>query len=205
MNALPSQHSFETITHPVNQVYNFNCHGQIEQSAIYLNVSFECVNENSPAIILSSQCDLMPHSPQSYILLARLVPVAEIFLYWLESMNDYSEDEIFGNIPIASNKKKRKGIILDFCKMYLRGHTFGYYYLPEIEGKIEHSLVCFEITKCVSMQEIDDKEKLCVLKSPFREAVPARFAAYMGRIGTPQYQEEYLRTLMDNICQMKDS
>lgn len=204
MNTTPSQYPSPTVSNLADQVYMQPSHGTVEQSAIYENVHFTSVDENCHAIVLTSQCDIQTADPSSYILIARIAPVACIFNWWLITQNGYTDEEVQGNVRTGGNKKKRKNVTKDFAGSYMRNQTFAYYFLPEIESRMPASFVCCDITECVRKDELEHHNKIAVLRSPFREAVPTHFAAYIGRIGTPSFGTDYLLAEVERVCKLQD-
>lgn len=207
MNRTPSDYPNEFIENIPEEVFNCNCHQEVEQSAIYSDIKFHCYEnpENGHGIILTSQCDIERFTSEDYILVARLAPVAEVFSYWLQVKNNFTEEEISGEVPIPEQKTKRKGILKNFKNKYMQNQTFAYYYLPCFEENFPHSFVCFEITECLPVRKLKPENKICVLRSPFREAVPTHYASYIGRIGVPPYREEFLSELLNGICKLRDN
>lgn len=204
MTGTPSEHPEVSVTDAEKQVFFAESHDKVEQSAIYSDIHFHCINEKSPGIVLTSQCDIQRSEPNNYVLLARLVPVAEVFTYWLVTKHGYSEEVVFGEEPIPPGKSQRKSIIKEFTDIYLKNKTVAYYYLPAFRTSLSDSFVCCEITVCVAIKELDTKQKLCVLRSPFREAVPSFYSAYIGRIGTAQHKVEALYGILDKACKLRD-
>ena len=205
MSATPSEHPLSIVENVRELVYLTDFHDQIEQSAIYEDVHFSSVGEKDFAIVLTSQCDIQGHSPNNYVLVARIVPVGEVFVYWLVEKNQYTEDEALGRIPVAKEKKRRSSLVKEFANTYLRNETFAYFFLPEIESKMDPSLICFEITECMILSKLQQHEKVAVLRSPFREAVPSHYSAYIGRTGTPSFDKRYLQEVVNHHCKVQDS
>lgn len=204
MSHLPSEYPKEYIENYVEQIYKFDCHQYVEQSAIYSDIYFHAKGENRPGIILTPQCDIQKYTPENYILLAQLSPVVEIFLEWLVDKKKYSEDEVFGKITMDKNKPKRKGTIKEFVNEFLHNEKNSYFFLPGINGKFTHSFVCCDITECILIKDLNGKNKICVLRSPFREAIPSHFTSYICRVGIPRFKDDFLNDIVDQICRLRD-
>ena len=184
----PSEHSQQYIESVADQVYKLDVNEFAEQSAIYRDVPFNVLGDiKSLGIVLTAQCDIERWSGANYVLVARMAPVAAIFGYWLKTKMKYSEPEIMGEVPVAAEKSKRRKVCEAFIDKYMGNKTFQYYFLPGLNGHIDASFVCCEITQCVQIKHIEQLEKVCVLRSPFREAVPSYYSAFIGRIGTPPF------------------
>lgn len=200
----PSEHPNLIVKDPLKEVYKTDAHQEVEQSAIYANVYFHAIEENGLGIVLTSQCDITGNTDDNKVLLARVAPVLEIFGWWLFTKCDYTMDEIEGKVPIRQDMRKRKNVFNDFIENYLKNNTFQYYFIPKFNGKFGHSFICFDITECLSVDSLKETDKVCVLRSPFRETVPTRFSAYIGRIGTALFDDDYLFKLLDQDCKMID-
>ena len=202
MRRLPSEHFYEIVSNPSEEIFNVRCNEWVEQSAIYSNIYFRCLNMRWPGIVLTSQCDIEDAERGTFVLLALITSVEFLFHIYLD-LSGYTDKEITGIEPIASGKKKRKEILNNFKSSYLEGKAKGYYYLPlPIEG-LEHSCIHFDTTQCLSLGRLESQKKECVLRSPFREAIPAKFAAYIGRIGTARFEDDYFSDIMDGIYKMQ--
>ena len=67
-----------------------------------------------------------------------------------------------------------------------------FHWLIAADG-VGHPLVLdFQNVTSLPMGDLEPLEKVAVLRSPFREEVPARYAAYMGRVGTPDVAGEVI-------------
>lgn len=202
----PSEHPLQYVVNVADQVYKVDAEPYVEQSAIYQDVPFVAQERfKSLGIVLSAQCDIERFTDNSYLLVARIQPIAGAFGLWLEEEKGYTEAEILGDTPVDPVKKKRRRVCEKFAKTYLRNKVVKYYFLPELLGVVDASFVCCEITQCIQVKEIEKLKKVCVLRSPFREAVPAHYAAYIGRVGTPVFKKDDLLATLDTICKIQES
>jgi hypothetical protein len=192
----PSEHPHLIIKDPPREFYISPLHSEVEQSAIYQEVNFDCIREKCLGIVLTSQCDISFSHPLAYILLARIAPVLEIYFLWLIENKKISDTEIE-----KAREEENDGMILkyakDFTNSYLKNKKYQYHFLPALPDYFDDSLVCFDLTTCVKRRDLKSDNKICVLQSPFREAVPTRYSAYAGRIGTADLDEKYLSGLIE--------
>lgn len=200
MTLLPSEHATEIVSNPSSDLYLSTFHPHVEQSAIYRGILFTAVDEKDFGIVLTSQCDIQNNTANNHLLVARIVPVGEFFAYWVHTKNGYTVDEAYGKALPPKDKPQRGRLVREFADNYLKNQTMGYHFLPEIKEIMKGSLICFDITECMMIKDIASQEKIAVLKSPFRESVPAHYSAYAGRIGTPAIERKYLRTVVDDQC-----
>lgn len=202
---MPSEHPKQIIGPPFEEVYLTPSDPKFlpdtEQSAIYDDIHFACLNEKYKGIILTSECDLVQGTSDDYVLVARICPIGLIWAWWLKTKKGYSEKEILGEETLSKGKKK--DILKDF-NYYIENRTHQYHFLPENSGVFDASFVCFDITECLQVKRFDPKKKICVLKSPFREAVPARYSAYIGRVGTAAIENSYKKRVLDSVCKLKN-
>lgn len=200
-----SEYPQQYVDNVADQVYHTSgVNKHVEQSAIYKDVPFNAQGGyKSLGIILNAQCDIEKYTDNNYMHIARIQPIAGAFGFWLEKAKKYTEDEILGDAPVALEKTKRPGVCKEFTRLYLRNKVVNYYFLPHLAGVIDASFVCCEITQCIQVKDIEKLEKVCVLKSPFREAVPVHYAAYIGRIGTPVFRENDLLATLNAICKIQ--
>ncbi len=203
MTRTPSEHSILTVEDVTQDFYLLDCNAHVEQSAIYGEVTFSALGVASLGIVLTAQCDIEDAASTNYLLVARVVPMGMIFATWLERKG-YSEGEMRGDVPIGPERAKCNSLFREFSETYLRNKALKYYLLPALDGKFATSVISFEITQCTQIQSIERLPKLCVLRSPFREAVPAHYSAYIGRVGTPRLSDDYLRAEFNSFCKMKD-
>lgn len=204
MNQGPSENLDLVMTIPSDSIYRNSIHDKVEQSAIYSNILFQSIPEKSNGIVLTCQCDFIGDNKTDYVLLARVADLEMFFYYWL-SLNRYPGKVIAGEKPIPEKLKNRDNILQMFVNRYMMNKTYGYYFLPKLNNKLSNSLITFDTTTCISVDKLKPGNKICVLKSPFRECVPAKYGAFIGRIGTPDYPKKFLRDIADSICKLRDN
>lgn len=201
----PSEHPAEILRNPPDEFYIPDAHGRIEQSAIYTGVSFSAIGEKDNAIVLTSQCDIQGSSANEFVLLARVISLEEFILFYLVEQNNYTEEEALGERAIESGKKKtRKTIISNLMSSYMKNQVFQYYFIPALNGVLEPSMITFDVTQCISIGNLETHSKVAVPRSPFREAVPSHYSAYIGRIGTPRLDKDYLKSVVESGCKIVD-
>lgn len=203
MTIAPSEHPAEVLANPPEEFYFPKRHDNIEQSAIYKDVHFSVIEEQDNAIVLTSQCDIEGSSPSKYVLVARVITVEEFILLYLHQ-NGYTDEEALGESAVRKEKKKRQGIINNLMSSYMKNDTFQYFFIPALKDILEPSMITFDVTQCISIQNIEAQAKMAVPRSPFREAIPSHYSAYIGRIGTPPLDKEYLKSVVESGCKIVD-
>jgi hypothetical protein len=174
----------------------------IEQSAIYNQVFFECVGQNLPAIVLTPRCDILHPRGELLLTVSGVFPASIVFEEFLRKKG-LREDQIAGLEPTP--KSNYRGFPKEFKDYYLKNRTLEFHFLPAYKDKLPHSFVDFRVVKTLLSQELDDKNKIAVLISPWRESVPARYAAYSLRVGVADFATEFLEAVIGEISTLSVS
>jgi len=174
----------------------------IEQSSIYDKIVFDSVGRELPAIVLTPYCEIL-HSGKEFLLtVSGLLPAQLVFEEFLEKKG-LTQDKILGRESIK--QKPYEKFVEEFKEHYLGNRTLKYHFLPASGYKLEHSFIYFRIVKTFLAKELKDKVKIAVLKSPWRESVPSRYAAYSLRIGVPDFTAEFLEVIIGKISNVSVS
>ena len=84
--------------------------------------------------------------------------------------------------------KQLTGKITDIAKQKLP----RYHWFTPLEAGGRPFIADFQNTSSLNIHELENLKIVAALASPFREQVPARYAAYMGRVGTPDFSADQL-------------
>jgi len=179
--------------HSFQEIYENSFDADVEQSTIYKGVYFSCIKEKIFGIVLTPACDIY-WQKANYIKIAGLLPAEQIFEQWLLK-NGRTPLEIAGVDPLPSEKRVRN-IHGAFVKDYIANREIRYHFLPSHKNIFPHSFVDFQLVESFEPDYIKKLEKIAVLKSPWRESIPARYAAYCGRLGTKTYSENLVEKIM---------
>lgn len=182
-----------------NQIYQESLGSEIDQSAIYENVLFTCVKKEYPGVVLTPICDIISQKAK-YVKLAQIVPTEDVYNKFLVSRG-LSDDEIVGAVAIKN--KKMRAIKKDFTEQYLQNRTYRYHFLPKLSTVIDYSFIDFQMVQTIYPQDLEKYKKIAALKSPWRESIPSRYAAYCLRIGTPEYSGSFLDSTFENFSDLK--
>ena len=185
--------------HSPDDIYEDSDGAGIEQSAIYEGVHFPCINEKVYTIVLTPRCDIY-WSKADYIIMGGLVTAQQIFRYWLLK-NKRTPPQIAGEEPLRSKNKVEK-IHETFVHDYIGNRELRYHFLPSFKDRFPHSFVDFQLVESFNQNYITGLKKIAVLKSPWRESVPTRYAAYSGRIGTEDYSKQLVDEIMNQISDL---
>ena len=180
------------------EIYRDSFDDEVEQSAIYQGVHFSCVQRKRLAIVLTPVCDIS--WGVDHIKMAGLIPVKHVFEGWLMKAKDLTKEEIAGVAPLGS--KKVKGLCKEFMQYYIRNRVYRYHFLPSYKNLFPHSFVDFHLVGSFHQDSIRNLKKIAVLKSPWSQNVPARYAACCGRVGTREYSKQLLDKIMTDVSNL---
>ncbi len=88
-------------------------------------------------------------------------------------------------------------------KQFITQRLPRYHFFAPLPGMVVPLLADFQVITSLPLRELESLEIVAELESPFREQVPARYAAYMGRVGTPDFLAEdaakWLNFIFDDL------
>jgi len=172
---------------------------EIEQSSIYDSVLFACFDKAYPAIVLTPICDIVSRRAE-YLKVAQIIPAQLVYEEFLESKG-VTELEMSG--VQALGRKRALGLKKEFTEQFMKNRVYRYHFLPRLRDILADSFVDFQIVQTVHAENLKGPKKLALLKSPWRECLPSRYAAYCLRIGTRPYSDKFLGTVHDSISLLK--
>lgn len=185
--------------HNVQEIYEEAFDADVQQSAIYKEVCFSCINEKIFGIVLTPACDIF-WQKADYVKMAGLIPAEYIFEQWLKK-NEYTDEQIAGIMPLRNEGKVRK-MHNRFTEWYIGNREIRYHFLPSYKTTFSHSFIDFQLVESFDADDVKRLEKIGVLKSPWRESVPARYAAYRGRVGTKEYSHNLAEEIIRQISHL---
>lgn len=185
-----------------DELYVEDFHASIEQSAIYSDVLFECVREKLPAIVLTPQCSILHPRGELLLTVSGVFPAAIVFEQFLKK-KDLPEVQIAGLEPAP--KKPYEGFSKEFKQYYLKNRVLEFHFLPAYKNTLPHSFVDFRIVKTLEAKELTRRKKIAVLKPPWRECVPSRYAAYSLRVGVREFADDLLDNVIEKVSTVRVS
>ena len=186
--------------HDFDEIYENPENNDVEQSAIYAEVSFSCVTRTRFGVILTPICDIY-WQKADYVKVAGLIPADRILEQWLLKSKKLTPEQIVGGQPLKSQAKVET-IWKDFVKWYVNNREIRYHFLPSYRDIFPHSFVDFQLVESFRLPDIQGYTKVAVLKPPWGAEVLGRYSSYCGRIGTRDYSEELLGQIMGAICRL---
>lgn len=130
--------------------------------------------------------------------MAGFIPAEGIFEKWVEKKYDYTAEQIIGVTPLKSQQKVER-THTNFAKDLLGQKEIRYHFVPSYKDKFPHSFVDFQVVESFPPSDVKGFDKVAVMKSPWKQSILARYAAYCGRVGTKAYSEKLMDVIMNQI------
>lgn len=161
----------------------------IDQATILEPVYFYGIDEPHPGVVLTPTCDLEQRK-------ADLIQICALFDAWeLIAELVRSDWKGIGLVDAAGTRVRgplSTGKRREFSSQVkqLIGQRFPrYHWLAPVPGRTGNPMLAdFQVLTSISMEDLRDARILAGLSSPFAEQLASRYAAYMGRIGTPDFE-----------------
>jgi len=163
---------------------------KIDQGVILDSVYFYALDETHLGLVLTPTCDFEHNK-------AELAQICAIFDAWQIVADLVRTDwakmglvDASGNLikgPLSRTKRTEFTSQL----LYIIGQRFPrFHWLAPFANTSRPLIVDFQVITSLPAGELADVQLLAALRSPFREQVAARYAAYMGRVGTPDFSKD---------------
>jgi hypothetical protein len=170
----------------------------IDQGVIVEGVFFYATSEFLPGFILTPACDLEQGKAELVLSCAGRDPLELVkdFLTgdWARLGLSTPEGEIVSTLSGKKSRRLRHNIDELMTQRYPR-----YHWLDPLPGTQRALVLDFQMLSTLATDELKNSKLLAQLRSPFREQVPARYAAYVGRVGVPDTSEEDLKRSIDAL------
>ena len=166
---------------------------ELQQGVVARDVYFWSVDHFSLGIALTPACDF----EQGKVELITFCSVFDAVTALRQLLaNDLTDDEGRPATRISNNKlgKVKSKVDQIIKRRWLRYHWLAP--LPDTETPL---LVDFTVVTSISISETVDLERVVRLTSPYREEISSRYAAYLGRVGIPDFTDEELHTWTGHV------
>jgi len=184
----------------LDEIYEDEFDDRIEQSAIYKEVFFPCIKKTIVGIVLTPVCDIY-QDKADFIRMAGFIPAELIFEKWLQKKYAYTDEQIAGITPLK-NKKKVSNTHTSFVNDLLKQREIRYHFISSCRDEFPHSFVDFQLVESLPLSDVNKSNKVAVMKSPWKQSVLARYAAYCGRVGTKEYSTSLTDLIMNRISRL---
>jgi hypothetical protein len=162
---------------------------EIDQYVILGDVYFHGIDESHPGLILTPNCDFA----QEKCDLVHACALRDAW-YVIEQFirGEWSEIKLVGSdgqlIPSPLPSGKRKALAASI-KQLIKQRLPRYHWLVPLPGTTVPQVLDFQVVGSVDLLEIQGATILAQLASPYGEQISARYASYMGRIGTDDFAD----------------
>jgi hypothetical protein len=153
------------------------------QGDILEGIYFPALDEPRPGLLVTPICDI-EHDRATFWTFVALFPdedeaekaIRKVAL----SLDGASWDEQGALIVTRRQEKK----IREYLDRLVAQDLRRYQWLPPLQGVLGGMVADFEVISSIPVKEATTKKKVASMASSWREQVPARYSAFMGRIGT---------------------
>jgi hypothetical protein len=183
-------------------VYAETAPDRVDQSVIIGALYFYAVDEHFPAAILTPACDFEQSK-------AELVTACALVEAWalISSLvtNDWANQGFVTDsglvVPLADLSKGKLKTYRERVSRLIKNQYPRYHWLAPLPGSRTPLVADFQLISALPVDELADARLIAILASPFREELPARYAAYMSRVGTPDHASETVEAWLDASLQ----
>jgi hypothetical protein len=183
-------------------VYSAVVPTQIDQSVILEGVYFFGTDETTLGIVLTPACDFEQKKAE----LVQLCQLRDAFDFiavliqheWKKlGLVDANGNRIAE--PLSSGKKKD---LSEKLRSIIRQRFPRYHWLPPFVGSKRPLIADFQSVTSLNPEDLEGAHIVAALESPYRESLPTRYAAYMGRVGTPDYPAAHEQEWIDRTIEV---
>jgi len=170
--------------------------GKIDQGDVFVDIYFAATAERVNAVVISPACDL-EHNKADFVKFISTVSFELVAKNILLHHSRIDESDFASGQAI--NKTKYDSAI-NTLKSNINGNLLPrYYFLPSYSDSFADSYLDFQKVFVLQVQQVFDSyiaNRITRIASPWREQIAERYSGYSGRVGTPDYSEDDLRSLL---------
>ena len=169
---------------------------KINQGDVFVDMYFAATSERVDAVVISPACDLQ-HNKADFVKFVSTVPFE---LVARRILLDHSKiDEVDFESGEVISSRKCDGAI-KALKQNVDGDLLPrYYLLPSHTDLLPDSYIDLQRVFVLQVQNLFDSyiaNRVARIASPWREQLAERYSGYSGRVGTPDYSQSDLRSLL---------
>lgn len=171
---------------------------EVDQGTLVDDVYFYALDESHRGIVLTPTCDIELNKAE-LIQLVAVLDAWEVVGTLLES--DWSKAGLLdaqGQLlkrPLSAGKRN---IFASEVGKIIRQQYPRYHWLAPLSDGANPLIVDFQVLTSILADELPATKILAGLRSPFREQLADRYAAYMGRVGTPNFSDAEIALWIDS-------
>jgi hypothetical protein len=164
-------------------------------------INFNNGHENiALAVLATPQCDIKWEKAEFFL----FVPAGDFrvsFLKIIDPHNRLDEDSRNGLVELSKTKLRD---IFDHIIRHLNGdYAHRFYYLPPYDtGQMQFDGYYLDFQKIFTLSQENCESlkisRILTIRDPFRAQIFTRYVSYLGRIGTPDFAQEDVYSLLLN-------
>jgi hypothetical protein len=163
--------------------------GAIDQGVILEEAYFWAADATYPAFVLTPTCDFQ-QAKCDYALVCAVHRDGSLKELLTGVLGNALRKKDGTPLVAPLTPEQRKPIAGRIKGELIALRAARYHFLPPIPGTKSPLILDFQLVQSASVPEIANTPVIAELASPYREQVPARYVAYMGRVGTPDYEQQ---------------
>jgi hypothetical protein len=165
---------------------------EIDQAVIISDIYFYSIDETLPGVVVTPTCDFANQKCElahvCAVLDAWQVVAALLRGAW-SNMGLTQQSGALIAPPLSAGKRKE---LANQIRQLATQRYPRYHWLSPLPNRTIPQIVDFQLMASVPIAELQRATVIAELASPYREEVAARYSAYMGRVGTPDYSQQQL-------------
>jgi hypothetical protein len=163
--------------------------------------NFNNGDENiSLAVLATPQCDIHWEKAEYFL----FVPAADFVTSFLRIIDPNDKLDADSRDGVTELSKRKLADIFDHIIRHLNGdYAHRFYYLPPCDkGHLQFNGSYLDFQKIFSLSqkkcELLKSSRIGTVCDPFRAQIFARYVSYLGRVGTPDFTQEDVYSLLQN-------
>lgn len=163
----------------------------LDQSVVLEGVYFHALDELEHGIVLTPACDFAQQKVELALVCALVDAwelVAALFEHDWRNVGLTREDGSLISMDELGSTKRKK--FENQVNQLMNQRFPRYHWLSPLPGTTSPLVADFQTLASVPVRELSDLTRVAAIESPYREEIPARYAAYVGRVGTPDISDD---------------
>ena len=182
-----------------SQIYNNECDNNIKQCCIIKDFKFGAIDMKCDGILLTPICEILQNKAD-YLTIAQILPLKEFYETFLEQKG-LTGEQILGLETISATKFG--DTYHNFKSNFLTNQVYRFYFLPENEGIIVHSIIDFNLIESLPINDFVKYKKICEVNNPWKADIIANYTAYSVRMGIDDYSKDFIEKIMSDISRLR--
>jgi hypothetical protein len=172
-------------------LYNDAAPAKVGQGTIVREVYFYAVDETLPGLSLTPVCDIEQVKAE-LIQFCALFDAWELVTELVKTEWNLGLTDATGALVAGPLSNTKKNAFHGHVRQLIAQRIPRYHWLAPLPGTTPPLIADFQVLASVVPAELEQAELVAELRSPYREQTAARYSAYMGRVGTPDFTQEQI-------------